>query len=76
MGGRSRGKKRKQKKEKEIRGERAKEKKEKTKKEEKNRSKESSRGVGDLEWRGESIKVKGGRQEISSSKVPQVNLYL
>ena len=32
--------------------------------------------MGDLGWKGESSKVRGGKQEISSSKIPQVNLYL
>ena len=67
--------------EKETRRERAekggrKEKEEKTKKEENDRSEERGGEMGDLGWREESSKVRERGQEIGSSKVLWVDLYL
>ena len=53
-----------------------KEKEEKTKKEKNNESKEGSRRIGDLGWERGSKKVWRKDQEISSSKVLEVDTYL
>ena len=50
--------------------------KEETKKAENNESKKSGRKIGDLGWREKSSKVRGRSQEISSSKILQMDSYL
>ena len=49
---------------------------EKIKGEENNRSKEASKGVGDLEWKKKSIKVRQKSQETSTRMILQVYLCL